>query len=84
MPVLEVPSRLSLAREKLSILNVSRLRETRGDLEAFWEGIRARLRKGRLWVLLRVDRISLNFLREVRLTVGFFIALAAGPRYEPH
>jgi hypothetical protein len=84
MPVLEVPSRLSLAREKLSILNVSRLRETRGDLEAFWKGIRSRLRKGRLWVLLRVDRISLNFLREVRLTVGFFIALAAGPRYEPH
>jgi len=82
MPVLEVPSRLSLAREKLSVLNVSRLRETRRDLETFWEGVHARVRKGRLWVLLRVDRISLNFLREVRLAAGFFIALAAGPRYE--
>ena len=82
LEVLEVPSRISLAREKLSVLKVSRLRDTRGDLEAFWEGIHGRLRKGRLWVLLRVDRISLNFLREIRLTAGFFIALAAGPRYE--
>jgi len=82
--VLEVPSRMSLAREKLSVLNVSRLRETRGDLGAFWGDIHGRLRKGRLWVLLRVDRISLNFLREIRLTAGFFIALAAGPRYEAH
>ena len=82
MPALEVPSRLSLAREKLSILRVSRLRETRRDLESFWSGVHGRVRRGRLWVLLRVDRISLNILREIRLTTGFFIALAAGPRYE--
>jgi radical SAM superfamily enzyme YgiQ (UPF0313 family) len=81
MPSLEVPSRLSLAREKLSVLNVSRLRETRRDLESFWNGVHGRLRQGRLWVLFRVDRISLNMLREIRLTAGFFIALAAGPRY---
>ncbi|MGH9460975.1 MAG: radical SAM protein [Vicinamibacteria bacterium] len=84
MPALEVPSRLSLVREKLSILRVSRLRETRRDLESFWGGVHGRVRRGRLWVLLRVDRISLNFLREIRLTTGFFIALAAGPRYETH
>ncbi|MEE9180489.1 MAG: radical SAM protein [Vicinamibacteria bacterium] len=81
IPSLEVPSRLSLAREKLSVLQVSRLRETRRDLETFWNGFYGRLRRGRLWVLLRVDRIGLNVLREIRLAVGFFIALFAGPRY---
>lgn len=81
IPSLEVPSRLSLAREKLSVLQVSRLRETRRDLETFWNGFYRRLRRGRLWVLFRVDRISLNVLREIRLAVGFFIALFAGPKY---
>ncbi len=81
IPSLEVPSRLSLAREKFSVREVSRLRETRRDLETYWNGFYGRLRQGRLWALLRVDRISLNVLREIRLAIGFFIALSAGPRY---
>ena len=80
-PSLEVPSRLSLAREKLSVLRVSRLRETRRDLENYWASFHERLRHGRVWVLLRVDRIGLNMLREIRLAAGFLIALFAGPQY---
>jgi hypothetical protein len=81
IPSLQMPSRWSLLRGKLSVLQVSRLRETRDDLTTYWQGMRGRLRQGRLWVLLRVDRISLNMLREVRLATGFFIALATGPIY---
>ncbi len=78
MPSIEVPSRLSLAREKLSVLRASRLRETRYDLSRYWAGLRQRVRQGRLEVLLRVDRMALNGLRELRLVTGFLYALATG------
>jgi radical SAM superfamily enzyme YgiQ (UPF0313 family) len=80
LPGIEVPSRLRLLKTKLSVLQASRLRETRSDLHCYWDRLRARLRKGRVDALLRVDRIALNALREVRITAGFFVALAAGNR----
>lgn len=79
-PGIEVPSRLRLLKTKLSVLQASRLRETRSDLHCYWDRLRARLRKGRVDALLRFDRIALNALREVRITAGFFVALAAGNR----
>ncbi len=78
IPTLEVPSRFRLLEGKLSVLQVSRLRETRSDLTRYWARLRGRLRQGRVDALLRMDRIALNALREVRLTAGFFVALAAG------
>ena len=78
IPSIQVPSRLSLLRKKLSVLDASRLRETRDDLSRYWAGLRQRVRQGRLEVLLRVDRMALNGLRELRLTTGFLIALATG------
>ncbi|HSF19901.1 MAG TPA: radical SAM protein [Vicinamibacteria bacterium] len=80
VPGVEVPSRLRLAKAKISVLQVGRLRETRSDLTRFWERLRLRLRQGRVDALLRIDRIGLNVLREIRLTTGFFVALAAGNR----
>jgi len=80
IPGIEVPSRLRLMKTKLSVLQASRLRETRSDLHSFWNRLRARLRQGRVDALLRFDRIALNALREVRITAGFFVALAAGNR----
>ena len=78
MPSIEVPSRLSLLRKKLSVVQVSRLRETRDDLSNYWTNVRHRIRRGRLEVLFRIDRMALNLLREVRLATGFLIALATG------
>jgi radical SAM superfamily enzyme YgiQ (UPF0313 family) len=80
IPAIEVPSRLRLLEVKLSVLQASRLRETRSDLHGFWDRLRERLRKGRVDALLRLDRIALNALREVRITAGFFVALALGNR----
>ncbi len=82
MPSIEVPSRLSLLWAKVSLVRASRLRETRHDLLRFWVDVRRQLRRGRPEVLLRVDRLALNALREVRLTTAFFIALATGGSYE--
>jgi radical SAM superfamily enzyme YgiQ (UPF0313 family) len=80
IPAIEVPSRLRLLEVKLSVLEASRLRETRSDLHGFWDRLRQRLRRGRVDALLRLDRIALNALREVRITAGFFVALALGNR----
>ncbi|HJS74547.1 MAG TPA: radical SAM protein [Vicinamibacteria bacterium] len=80
IPGIEVPSRLRLWNAKLSVLQASRLRETRSDLHDFWGRLRERLRQGRVDALLRFDRIALNALRELRITAGFFVALAAGNR----
>jgi hypothetical protein len=78
IPSIQVPSRLNLFMKKLSVLHASRLRETRDDLSRYWLGLRQRLRQGRIEVLLRVDRLALNGLRELRITTGFLIALATG------
>src|SRR3970040_234913 len=76
MPSIEVPSRLALLSAKMSLRSASRLRETRRDLLQFWMSVRRQLRQGRPEVLLRVDRLVFNALREVHLTTAFIIALA--------
>ncbi len=82
MPSLEVPSRLALLKESLSIYGAGRLRSTRHDLNAFWSGLRERLRQGRIEALIRVDRIALCAVEEFRLAAGFLLALAKGPSYD--
>ena len=81
VPCIEVPSRLSLLMDKISLLRVSRLRETRRDLAIFWMGVQRGLRQRRLEALVRLDRLALNALQEIRLVVGFLIALATAPTY---
>jgi radical SAM superfamily enzyme YgiQ (UPF0313 family) len=75
MPSIEVPSRLKLLCENVALWRVSRLRETRRDLAAFWIGVRWQVGRGRIQTLLRLDRMVLNAFREIRLASGFFIAL---------
>ncbi len=78
MPPIEVPSRLSLFREQASLLRASRLRQTRRDLTRFWISLRRQFRQDRIRTLLRVDRIALNALREIRLAAGFVTAAMTG------
>jgi radical SAM superfamily enzyme YgiQ (UPF0313 family) len=78
MPSIEVPSRLSLFREQASLLRVSRLRQTRRDLARFWIAVRRQFRHGQIRKVLRVDRIALNALQEIRLAAGFLAALMTG------
>jgi hypothetical protein len=78
IPSIEVPSRLSLFCEQASLLRVSGLRQTRRDLARFWITIRRQFRNGQIGTVLRVDRIALNALREIRLAAGFLTALMTG------
>ena len=78
MPSIEVPSRLSLLRERASLLRVSCLRQTRRDLARFWIGVRRQLRQNRIGTVLRIDRLALNALREVSVAAGFLVALTTG------
>jgi hypothetical protein len=78
MPSIEVPSRLSLFREQVSLWRVSRFRQTRRDLARCWITIRRQFLHRQIGNLLRVDRIALNALREVHLAAGFLRALMTG------
>jgi radical SAM superfamily enzyme YgiQ (UPF0313 family) len=78
VPAVEVPSQLSLFRERASILRVNRFRQTRRDLARFWLATGLRLRRGQVWTVLRIDRIALNAFREIRLAAGFLTALVTG------
>jgi hypothetical protein len=78
MPSIEVPSRLSLFRERASLLRVSCLRQTRRDLARFWIGVRREFRQGRIGTVLWAVRIALNALLEIRLAASFLTALMTG------
>jgi radical SAM superfamily enzyme YgiQ (UPF0313 family) len=78
LPQIEVPSRLRILKDRLSVVRVSDFHHSRADLSNYWRSVRDRLKRGRIDVLLRLDRIVLNALREVRVAAGFFVALAAG------
>ena len=78
VPSVEVPSRLSLFRERASLLRVSRLRQTRRDLARFWLGVRRQFSQDRIGTVLWAGRIALNALREIRLAAGFLAALMIG------
>jgi hypothetical protein len=82
IPSLRVPSRLSLAWQRFSLFQASRLRLSRRDLEIYWGDLAGALRRGRLTVLLRFDRIWLNILREARLALEFSLAFASNGRTE--
>jgi hypothetical protein len=75
---IQVPSPLSLSREQASLLPVSRLRQTRRDLARFWIAVRGSSAISQIGTLLRVDRIALNALQEIRLAAGFLAALMTG------
>jgi radical SAM superfamily enzyme YgiQ (UPF0313 family) len=75
MPSIEVPSRLSLLKDNLSLLRVNPLLHTRGDLTTFWASVHRCLSQRRIEAVLRLDRLVLNGLREIRLAVGFLLAL---------
>jgi len=79
IPSIEVPSRVTLLKESLSIHGAARLRATRSDLNAYWESLRERLRQGRVQALVRVDRIAFHALQEFSLAAGFLLALATAP-----
>jgi hypothetical protein len=67
-----------LFREQASPLRVSRLRQTRRDLARFWIAVRRQFRHGQIRTVLRIDRIALNALREIRLAARFLAALMTG------
>jgi hypothetical protein len=83
IPSIVVPSRLSLLWENVSLGRAGRLRETRRDLAKYWIGVRWQVSHGRIGTLLRLDRIALNALREVRLASGFFMELATAGASAP-
>ena len=78
MPSIKAPSRLSLFRERASLLRVSCLRQTRRDLARFWIGVRREFRRGRIGTVLWAGQIALNALREIRLAASFLTALMTG------
>jgi hypothetical protein len=75
MPSVDVPSRLRLVYERFASFQVSPRWGSREDLTHFWTDIRRRLRQGRIEALVRVDRILMNAVRELRLAAGFLTAL---------
>jgi hypothetical protein len=78
MPSIKIPSKLSLFCEQASLLRVSSLRQTRRDLARFWIAVGRQFRHGQIRKVLRVDRIALNALQEIRLATGFLTALMTG------
>lgn len=66
---------MSLFRERASLLRFSRLRQTRRDLARFWIGVHRQFSQRRIGTMLRIDRLALNALREIRLAAGFLMAL---------
>jgi radical SAM superfamily enzyme YgiQ (UPF0313 family) len=75
--------RLTLEFEELWLQTARGAYESRSEFARYWQGLRDRVKRGRIDALLRVDRIALHALREARITVGFFVALAAGKNGEP-
>lgn len=65
-PELRVPSRMALAFRALNFRMAKRITYTRADLQLFWD--KAGKKK---MLLLRPDKLALNFLRDVRLFVMF-------------
>ncbi len=75
LPSVEVPSRLQLAWQKVSLWRLGRLRATRRDLTMFWLRWRWRLRHRRLKALLCAHQVAWYAVREFRLAAGFLLAL---------
>lgn len=74
LPGIEVPSRLQLLWQRISLKQVAMLRQTRRDLVRYWVRLGWKLRHGRVEALLRLDQIAWNAMREFRLAASFFLA----------
>jgi radical SAM superfamily enzyme YgiQ (UPF0313 family) len=71
-PTLRVPSKLVLFWAKWSPLLVPSKAYTRADLHAFWGTVRRRW-NARHWFRIPVHRVPLNLLRDVQLSLLFFL-----------
>jgi hypothetical protein len=74
-PTLRVPSRLLLFWGKWSPLLVPNRVYTRADLADFWGNIKRRWRD-RSWVRIPLHRVPLNLLRDLQISLLFFLHLA--------
>jgi hypothetical protein len=74
-PTLRVPSRLQLFSAKWSPLLVPNHVYTRGDLRAFWGRVGLRWR-ARQWFRIPLHLVPLNLLRDVQISLLFFIHMA--------
>jgi Radical SAM superfamily len=74
-PSLRVPSKVHLFWAKWSPLLVSNKVYTREDLRAFWGRVGLRWR-ARHWFRIPVHLVPLNLLREVQISLLFFIHMA--------
>jgi radical SAM superfamily enzyme YgiQ (UPF0313 family) len=74
-PTLRVPSRLQLFWAKWSPLMVPNQVYTRGDLRAFWSRVGLRWR-ARQWFRIPLHLVPLNLLRDVQISLLFFIHMA--------
>jgi radical SAM superfamily enzyme YgiQ (UPF0313 family) len=73
-PTLRVPSKVHLFWGKWSPLLVPSKVYTRADLAQFWSGVKEKW-AARHWFHIPVHRVPLNLLRDVQLTLLFFIHL---------
>jgi radical SAM superfamily enzyme YgiQ (UPF0313 family) len=71
-PALHVPSKIHLFWAKWSPLLVSNKVYTRADLAQFWGTVKLGWAERR-WFRIPVHRVPLNLLRDIQLTVLFFI-----------
>jgi radical SAM superfamily enzyme YgiQ (UPF0313 family) len=71
-PTLRVPSKVHLFWGKWSPLLVPSKVYTRADLAQFWSGVKEKW-AARRWFHIPVHRVPLNLLRDVQLTLLFFI-----------
>lgn len=74
-PTLRVPSKLQLFWAKWSPLLVPNKVYTRDDLRAFWGRVGLRWR-ARHWFRIPVHLVPLNLLRDVQISLLFFIHMA--------
>jgi len=74
-PTLRVPSKLQLFWAKWSPLLVPNKVYTRDDLRAFWGSVGLRWR-ARHWFRIPVHLVPLNLLRDVQISLLFFIHMA--------
>jgi hypothetical protein len=74
-PALHVPSKLHLFWVKWGPLLVPNKVYTRADLANFWSGVKQRWLE-RSWLRIPVHRVPLNLLRDLQLSLLFFLHLA--------
>jgi hypothetical protein len=74
-PTLRVPSKVHLFWAKWSPLLVQNKVFTRADLKEFWGSVRQRWDEQH-WFRIPVHKVPLNLLRDVQLSILFFLHMA--------